>query len=343
MGRWKQSHLFLMVFGGVSGKNMDGSTLDGPMQKIGFFLVPDFSFIAFSSAIEPLRLTNRVANSDLYGWSCYSRDGEPVKASNGLKVEVDGSFSDVEVLPSVIVCGGVAIHEQADPKLIAKLRRLSSHGASLGAVCTGSRILAQAGLLDGYTCTIHWENMDGFAEEFPDIEVSDDLFEIDRNRFTCAGGTSALDMMLHIIARQCGHDTASLVSDMMIHHRIRDGHERQRMALRTRLGVSHPKLLAVISHMEETLEEPVSCAELAKSVHLSTRQLERLFRKYLDHAPTRYYLELRLSRARFLLLQTSMPILDVALACGFVSASHFSKCYREYFERTPSEERRVVV
>jgi transcriptional regulator GlxA family with amidase domain len=130
---------------------------------------------------------------------------------------------------------------------------------------------------------------------------------------------------------------------MMIHHRIRDGHERQRMALRTRLGVSHPKLLAVISHMEETLEEPVSCAELAKSVHLSTRQLERLFRKYLDHAPTRYYLELRLSRARFLLLQTSMPILDVALACGFVSASHFSKCYREYFERTPSEERRVVV
>ena len=320
---------------------MDGSNFDGPLHKIGFFLVPDFSFIAFSSAVEPLRLVNRVANSQLYGWSCYSYDGNPVEASNGVKVEVDGSYSDIDVMPSVIVCGGNDIHNQANPKLIAKLRRLSSHGAALGAVCTGSHILAQAGLLDGYKCTIHWENMDGFAEQFPEIEVSDDLFEIDRNRFSCAGGTSALDMMLHIIAQQYGHDTASLVSDMMIHHRIRDGHERQRMALRTRLGVSHPKLLAVISHMEETLEEPVSCANLAKSVNLSTRQLERLFRKYLHHAPTRYYLELRLSRARFLLLQTSMPILDVALACGFVSASHFSKCYREFFERTPSEERRV--
>jgi len=320
---------------------MDGSTFETPLHKIGFFLVPGFSFIAFSSAIEPLRLVNRVANSKLYGWSCYSFDGNPVEASNGVRVEVDGSYSDVDVLPSVIVCGGNDIQNQSHPKLIAKLRRLSSHGASLGSVCTGSHILAQAGLLNGYKCTIHWENMDGFAEQFPEIEVTDDLFEIDRNRFSCAGGTAALDMMLHIVAQQYGHDTASLVSDMMIHHRIRDGHERQRMALRTRLGVSHPKLLAVISHMEETLEEPVSCAALAKIVNLSTRQLERLFRKYLHHAPTRYYLELRLSRARFLLLQTSMPILDVALACGFVSASHFSKCYREFFERTPSEERRV--
>lgn len=320
---------------------MDGSNLENAQQRIGFFLVPNFSFIAFSAALEPLRLANRVANNDLYGWNLYSLDGEPVTASNGVSVSVDGSYIDIDVLPTVIVCGGADIHNQSNPKLIAKLRRMSSHGASLGALCTGSRILAEAGLLNGYTCTIHWENMDGFAEEFPDIDVSDDLFEIDRNRFTCAGGTSALDMMLHIIAQQYGHDTASLVSDMMIHHRIRDGHERQRMALRTRLGVSHPKLLAVISHIEETLEEPVSCAELASSVNLSTRQLERLFRKYLNHAPTRYYLELRLSRARFLLLQTSMPILDVALACGFVSASHFSKCYREYFQRTPSEERRI--
>jgi transcriptional regulator GlxA family with amidase domain len=320
---------------------MDGSHLDYPLQKIGFFLVPSFSFIAFSSALEPLRLANKVANTKLYGWSCYSRDGGPVEASNGVRIEVDGSYTDVGVMSSVIVCGGTDIRNQSDKKLIAKLRHLSSHGASLGAVCTGSHILAQAGLLNGYKCTIHWENMDVFAEDFPEIEVSDDLFEIDRNRFSCAGGTSGLDMMLHVIAQQYGHDTASLVSDLMVHHRIRDGHERQRMALRTRLGISHPKLLAVIMHMEETLEEPVSCTELAKTVHLSTRQLERLFRKYLKHAPTRYYLELRLNRARFLLLQTSMPILDVALACGFVSASHFSKCYREFFKRTPSEERRV--
>jgi transcriptional regulator GlxA family with amidase domain len=320
---------------------MDELRFDDSLHKIGFYLVPNFSFIAFSSAIEPLRLVNRIANTQLYSWNCYSSDGNAVKASNGIKVEVDASYCNIDALPSVIVCGGADIHNQADPKLISKLRRLSSHGASLGAVCTGSHILAKAGLLDGYKCTIHWENRDGFVEQFPEIEVSDDLFEIDRNRFTCAGGTSALDMMLHIIAKQQGYDTASLVSDLMIHHRIRDGHERQRMALRARLRVSHPKLLAIISHMEATLEEPVSCANLAKTVNLSTRQLERLFRKYLHCAPTRYYLELRLSRARFLLLQTSMPILNVALACGFVSASHFSKCYRESYKCTPSEERRV--
>lgn len=314
-----------------------------PSHQIGFFLAPNFTFVAFSSAIEPLRLANRVSGNTLYEWQCFSVDGQPVTASNGVSVNVDGSFEDCQNFPTVIVCGGQDIHNQTDPGMISRLRWFSSHGANLGAICTGSRILAQAGLLDGYKCTIHWENMDGFGEEFPAIEISDELFEIDRTRFTCAGGTAALDMMLHLIARNYGHDTAALTADQLIHHRIRDGHERQRMALRTRLNVSHPKLLEVISLMEETLEEPVSCSALADSVGLSTRQLERLFRKYLNHAPTRYYLELRLSRARFLLLQTSMTVLEVALACGFVSASHFSKCYREFFSRTPSEERRVEI
>ena len=321
---------------------MDAFKTEEPTHRIAFFLAPSFSFVAFSSAVEPLRLANRVSNNNLYGWACFSSDGGPVSASNGVSINVDGAFEDCQGYPIVIVCGGAEIHDQMDPKMISRLRRLSSHGATLGAICTGSRILAEAGLLDGYKCTIHWENLSGFGEEFPEIEATDDLFEIDRNRFTSAGGTAALDMILHLIAMHYGHDTAALTADQLIHHRIRDGHERQRMALRTRLNVSHPKLLAVISYMEETLEEPVSCSELAASVSLSTRQLERLFRKYLHHAPTRYYLELRLSRARFLLLQTSLTVLDVALACGFVSASHFSKCYREYFDRTPSEERRVV-
>ncbi len=311
-------------------------------HRIGFFLVPEFSMIAFASAVEPLRLANRVSGRVLYRWESYSLDGRPVIASNGVPVAVDGALADAEALPTVILCSGVNAHRHGDRALIAKLRRLASHGAAIGAVCTGSHILARAGLLDGHRCTIHWENMGSFVEEFPQIGVTSELFEIDRNRFTCAGGTAALDMMLHIIARQMGHDAAALVADQLVHHRIRDGHERQRMELRCRLGVSHPKLLAVISRMEECLEEPMTCGELAGAVGLSTRQLERLFRKYLNRAPTRYYLGLRLNRARFLLLQTSLPILGVALACGFVSASHFSKSYREYFHRTPSQERRAI-
>jgi transcriptional regulator GlxA family with amidase domain len=209
----------------------------------------------------------------------------------------------------------------------------------IGAVNLGSYLLARAGLLDGYRCTVHWENLSGFTEAFPHLEATSEIFEIDRDRFTCSGGMAAFDLMLHAIAGQHGFALASAVSDQFIHERIRDKRDRQRMALPARLGIRHPKLLAAIRRMEENLEETVSRAELARTVKVSPRQLERLFRKYLGRTPTRFYLELRLDKARRLLQQTEMTVLDVALACGFVSASHFSKCYRERFVKTPRAER----
>ncbi len=219
----------------------------------------------------------------------------------------------------------------------ARIRR----GADLGAICTASHILARAGLLDHSRCTIHWENLPSFCEDFPEIEVTTELFEIDRNRFTCSGGTAAIDLMLNMIGRQYGHELAAQVADQFMHERIRDQHDRQRMSLPARLGVRHPKLLSVISLMEENLEEPMGRGQLARGAGLSTRQLERLFRKYLNRSPARYYLELRLNKARLLLLQTNMSVIDVALACGFVSASHFSKCYRDFYGRTPRRERAI--
>ncbi len=171
--------------------------------------------------------------------------------------------------------------------------------------------------------------------------MTTELFEIDRNRFTCSGGTAAIDLMLNMIARQHGHELAAQVADQFMHERIRDEHDHQRMSLPARLGVRHSKLLGVIGLMEQNLEEPLSRSDLAVSAGLSTRQLERLFRKYLNRSPARYYLELRLNKARLLLLQTNMSVIDVALACGFVSASHFSKCYRDFFGRTPRKERGV--
>ena len=313
------------------------------LHRIAFLLIPDFSMIAFSSAVETLRLANRVSNEPFYGWRCYSLDGQSVKASNGIVVEVGGGLADLDKAAMVLVCGGVDVQRFAERPLLDKLRRLAAHGATMGGLCTAPYLLARAGLLENVRCTIHWENLSGFQEEFPHIDITSELFEIDHNRLTCAGGTASLDMMLTIIAEQCGYGVSTMVADMVMHHRIRDGHERQRMDLRVRLGISNPKLLAVIQIMEDNLESPLSCSHLAKDVGLSTRQLERLFHKYLKRPPTRYYLGLRLERARFLLTQTSMPVLTVALACGFVSASHFSKCFREYFGRTPSEERDVKV
>lgn len=312
----------------------------GATHTVGFLLTPNFSMIAFAAAVEVLRLTNYVTGAKAFAWRLYSPDGQSIEASNGVALAVDGSYADVGPMPEIIVCSGMDVQKYDHGALIAKLRKLAFYGVSIGAVCTGTYVLAKAGLLDGHRCAIHWENYDSFREEFPEIDATQELFEIDRNRFTCAGGTASIDMMLALITAKKGAVIAALVTDELIHHRMRDSHERQRMELRARLGVSHPKLLAVIGEMDKRLERPVSCAQLARTVRLSPRQLERLFQRYLDTTPTRYYLEMRLNRARQLLRQTSMPILSVGLACGFVSASHFSKCYSEHFDRTPSEERK---
>lgn len=320
------------MFGGVNG--------DKP-HKIGFVLLPEFTMIGFSAGVEPFRIANRLAEKSLYACDVYSEDGGPVLASNGMTVNVDGAVSDIAGLETIFVCGGLNVKSHITKNILQKLRRLASHGTGIGAICTGTEVLAKAGLLDGYSCTIHWENLPSFIEDYPDLDVVTELYEIDRTRYTCAGGTAALDLSLSLIALHFDPAAAAAVADQLIHHRIREGGEGQRMELRTRLGVAHPKLLSVIQQMEESLEEPINCAQLAHGVGLSTRQLERLFRKYLGTAPTKYYLTLRLSRARFLLRQTSLPILSIALACGFVSASHFSKCYREHYSRTPSLERRT--
>jgi transcriptional regulator GlxA family with amidase domain len=312
---------------------------DASGKTLGLVLINDFSMIAFTSLIEPLRLANHVSGERLYDWRLYSVDGEPVRASNRLRLSVDGSIADIGPMPHVVVCSGLDVGRQPLGNLVAKLRRLAFYGVAIGAVCTGAHVLARAGLLDGYRATVHWENQQAMREEFPNLSITDELFEIDRNRFTCAGGTAAIDMMLSMIAARHGPALAAKVTDELIHHRMRAPHERQRMELRTRLGVSNPKVLSVVGLMERTLEEPLSCAALAREAKLSPRQLERLFKRYLDETPTRYYLELRLERARVLLMQTSMPVLSVGLACGFVSASHFSKCYHEHFGLTPSEER----
>lgn len=306
---------------------------------VGFLLIPNFSLLAFASAIEPLRAANRMSGQELFSWLISSPTGATPEASNGVKVDVQGTPEILQNCRMVFVCAGLEVKACADKETLSVIRRLDRNGAIIGAICTGTYLMAAAGLLDDRRCTIHWENIDGLAEEFPLLEITNELFEIDDKRVTCSGGTASLDMILYLIGQVHGQSLAAQVSDQFIHDRIREPSDRQRMELRSRLGVSHPKLLAVVGLMEQGLEEPLSQTELAIKASLSTRQLERLFRKYLATTPTRYYLNLRLARARQLLRQTSMSILSIALACGFVSASHFSKCYREVYGRTPRAER----
>lgn len=317
------------------------TTLRQP-EVIGFLLENNFAMMGFASAIEPLRQANRLSGRNLYQWRLVSPDGKPVKASNGIELRADHSINDQVRFDAVYVCGGMDSPTLRDRTVFAWLNRLARHGCRLGTLSGGTYALARAGLLTGYRCCIHWEYMQPFCEEFPDLDVSDDLFEIDRDRATCSGGTSALDMMLHIIRLDHGHDLAMAVAEQAVHTQVREADHRQRLTPAARLGVTHPKLLSVIALMEQNLEQPLDRSDLAKRVGLSVRQVERLFHKYLDTRPMRYYLALRLARARQLLTQTDRSILDVALACGFETASHFSKCFHAAYDRTPSNYRQSL-
>ena len=310
-------------------------------REIVFALVPDYSFIAFSSAVEPLRMANRMRGEQLYRWRIVSVGGAPVASSSGLSVQIDGDLGSVENADLVIVCAGEQVQRHVDKTCLAWLRRLAQRRIPLGAICTGAYLLARADLLGGYRCTIHWENLASLREEHPDITVTSELFEIDRDRYTCSGGVAPLDMMLNLIQAEHGSPLAVAISEEFICERIRGRNDRQRVPLKHHLGTSQPKLVEAISLMEANIEEPMSLDELSRHVGLSRRQLERLFQKHVRCVPTRYYLELRLARARQLLLQTTRPIVDIAFACGFVSAPHFSKCYRDRYGVPPREERRL--
>lgn len=303
----------------------------------GFLLLPEFTAIAFTAAIEPLRLANYVSGRELYRWVLLSADGRPVRSSAGFSVGVDHALDDAPEMRIIAVCGGMGGHRYEDKATIAWLRKAASRGAVIGSLCLGSHLLARAGLLDGHSCTTHWENMTAMAELYPAITVKDALFTIDRNRFTCAGGTAATDMMLHRIGADHGDKLAMEVAEEMLHEQVRKGSTPQQ---RTRAAntVERRELALAIQVMQENIEEPLDLGALAARAGQSRRNIERLFKNYLSVSPARYYLDLRLRRSRQLLWQTTMSVTEVAISCGFVSATHFSKCYRDRYGVSPRSD-----
>ncbi|WP_370229894.1 GlxA family transcriptional regulator [Cognatishimia sp.] len=308
-------------------------------RRFVFVLLNDFTMLCFSAAVESLRIANRMAGQELYEWILASEDGEPVTCSAGATFTVDMALEPVQRDDTIFLCGGVNIQQSTTPKVLNWLRRESRKGPTVGGLCTAGYTLARAGLLEDRQATIHWENQDGFTEEFENIELTKSVFVIDRNRITTAGGTASIDLMLKLIAEDYDEDLANAVADQLIYSSIRTDQDTQRLSVPSRIGVRHPKLSIVIQMMENNIEDPISPSILAQDVGMSTRQLERLFRRYLNRSPKRYYMELRLQKARNLLMQTDMSVINVALACGFASPSHFSKCYRSHYNTTPYRER----
>ncbi len=306
---------------------------------IGFLLMPEYTLSTFSNAVGMLRMANRLSGRELYHWSVYTMTGEPVLSSAGLEIQHNDSLENATEIKVLLICGGYNIKRYCDKLLISRLRGFAKNNIPLGGICTGSYALAIAGLLEGYRCTIHWENLASMREEFPKLQLSSSLFTIDRDRYTCAGGISSIDLMLNLIASIHGHQLVQQISEQFTCDRVRTEKDAQRAPLRYLIGASQPRLVDAVTLMESNIEEPLTLDEVANYVGISRRQLERLFNRYLHCAPSRYYLELRLSRARLMLLQTSIPVIDIAISCGFSTAPHFSRCYSELYGKPPSNER----
>ncbi len=308
-------------------------------QRVGFLLMDQFTLISLSSAIDPLRVANLLSDQQLYDWCLVgSGDSEQI-SSDGVRVRLDHTLGEEVELDLVIVVGGVDIERTVQKTDLAWLRKQSQKGAQMGALCTGSYALASAGLLNGYECSAHWDCLTLLTEQFPGIDFNSHLYTIDRDRMTCTGGTVPLHMMLAMMSKRHPQSLVDGVADMLVCERHRTDAEMQVIPMWSRKVEVQPKLKEVLQLMEANLEEPLSLQDLAEYVNLSRRQLERLFLKHLHSTPSRYYLKLRLDRARRLLKQTSRSIVEITSMCGFVSTTHFSRCYRKYMGVSPKSDR----
>jgi AraC family transcriptional regulator, L-arginine-responsive activator len=311
-------------------------------QRVGFLLLPHFSLVALSGAVDVLHQANEHAGECLYVSQLIAADGSSVESASGVILQARTITEIAEELDAVFVVSDLPLPQQGFEPVVAWLKQLAqlhSRRIVIGGLGTGAYLLGRAGLLDGHRATIHWPYAALLAEHFPSTVVSSNVFEIDGERLTCASGYASFDMMLAWIGAEHGEELVAELLDYFGHERQRGKQEHQRVPLAARIGGGQPKLTEAVSLMEANYEEPLPTEEIARLVGVSRRQLERLFKQYLNSLPSRYYLELRLVRARQLLQQTSQSILQIGLSCGFSSGPHFSSAYRNHFGITPREQR----
>ena len=307
--------------------------------RVGVILIPGFALMSFASVIEPVRGANRVSGFTHYDWELFAPEGGMVESNSGITVAAAPvTLLEQSHFDLVVVCSASHAEQRRFRAVEDVVRRLARRNVALAAVSTGAFVLARAGLLTDRRCTVHWDYADSFAEAFPDIEVCNDLFVVDGSILTCAGATAALDMMLQLVGAHHGQELARNISGQFLHGGIRAAADDQRRML-LGMGVTNAVVQKAVSMMEAAIEDPLPLSDLASRMAVSQRQLERLCKRYLGVTPAQYYVQLRLERARRMLRQTDMSVAELAIACGFVSLSHFAKVYRRHYGCSPREDR----
>ena len=313
----------------------------GASRTFVFLLVDGFSMMSVVSAIEPLRSFNRLIGEERFVWRLAHLGDGSVHSSNGLPLETQPLSEAMPGAEILFVCCGLRVKLPNERHYVAALRRAAREGLALGALSTGGSLLARAGLLKGYRCTIHWENRRAFKEEFPEINCTDKIYEIDHDRLTCSGGTAAMDLMLRLIGDEYGHEVAVRVANQFHHDRIRNDAEEQRGGRSDRRNALPPMLQTAIALMEAHVESPVDVAVIAEDVGVSIRQLQRLFLQHTASTPARFYIMLRIEHAREMLLYSDLSTLEISIATGFSSMSHFAHWFKQVYGLTPTAFRQL--
>lgn len=310
-----------------------------PVRWFGFLLLPQFTLLAFSAALDPLRIANQLAQKPLYGWLVFSQDGAAVSSSSGIDIGVHASLDDLKPDTHLLTCSGNNGTKVASESVLAQIRRHVRFGGKVGGVCTGAATLARAGLLADRRFTLHWENQPGFSEVFPELIPTPQRYEKDGDLLTCGGGAAATEMMISIIAQDYGEDFAIAVSDMCLNGPDISVRNEQRSSIAKAISSRNPRVLTVLRAMYDNIEVPLTLDELAEHAEISRRQIERQFKQLLDEAPAQTYRNIRLDRARTLLMETNLSVMEVAMAAGFNSNGVFSRHYKDRYGESPYGDR----
>ena len=310
-------------------------------RRFAILIFPGFPMMAFSAVIEPLRAANKLSGEALYEWAIIGGERGVIRASSGIAVTPDYSAHNAPAADYIVVCSGGDADRLQALQPLNWIRKNLRNGANIGSVADGAFYLGRAGLLDGFSCTLHWQSQPAFAEAFPEVKLERDIYVIDRTRFTSAGGIGALDMMLDLIGRHHGEALCRGVAEWFVHDRIRASTDRERLQLRLRTGIRDDLVLDAVAQLEIG-EGQVEISKVAARLGVTIERLERAFRAEVGLLPGEYYKRMKLKRARDLLEHSAMSVREIGLASGYQSFSAFVRAFRTVYGRTPGQVRRVV-
>ena len=319
--------------------NETSETSEVPIARFAFVVIPRFNMMTLTTLIETLRVANYLSPRPRYEWQYITFDEPDVIASNGLSIEAKTLEQAGQEFDMVFVLGSWGCEHTDNPELFNWLRWLNMRGITICGVELGVYLLAKAKLLSKKLATTHWSCLAGFAELYPRVNLSEQIYTIDRNIITCSGGTAGIDLMLYLIGIRHGDYLKSEIADQILHYPIRDAQARQRHTLGSSAERVHPVIYKAIELIEKNIAEPITVPQIAQQIGLSQRQLERYFKRDMGCSLIQFSQLLRLQYARVLLTSTEISVREASVASGFNSMSHFSYAFMKCFGKTPSQYR----